>query len=224
MHDNYDNVPSYSYWGNKSKIYGNNKNKYGITAEGYTLANEVFLLLEPINPYTLAGSNGFESRKMLEIVSVHENTIKDFMRKVRNKELEEISPEAHRVMKSLLRTYESQLHQMGDKRGSFLIRDAIREFFGKMDGTYSSACYIATYAYSDYDSKEVKTLRYFRDKHLNKTHFGKVFIKFYYKISPNLLMRVGKYRSFNRFVKMSLNFIIKVLYRLNLVPVSIIYN
>jgi len=47
-------------------------------------------------------------------------------------------------------------------------------------------CFVATACYGDYDAPEVMVLRQFRDDKLLKTFFGKVFVKFYYSVSPFL--------------------------------------
>jgi len=45
-------------------------------------------------------------------------------------------------------------------------------------------CFIATVCYGDYNSKEVLSLREYRDTTLSKTVFGKMFIRLYYFASP----------------------------------------
>lgn len=45
-------------------------------------------------------------------------------------------------------------------------------------------CFVATACYGDYDAPEVLVLRQFRDETLLQTFFGKVFVKFYYSVSP----------------------------------------
>ena len=47
-----------------------------------------------------------------------------------------------------------------------------------------SGCYVATCVYGSYDCPEVWTLRRYRDEHLAKSVFGRVFIRCYYSISP----------------------------------------
>ena len=48
-------------------------------------------------------------------------------------------------------------------------------------------CYIATMVYGDIDHYKVEILRKFRDKYLKKQLIGKLFIKFYYLISPTIV-------------------------------------
>lgn len=64
--------------------------------------------------------------------------------------------------------------------------------------TQKSGCYIATCVYGSYDCPQVWTLRRFRDYTLDETWYGKVFIKCYYAISPNLVKWFGKYSWFKR--------------------------
>lgn len=60
----------------------------------------------------------------------------------------------------------------------------------------SSGCYIATAVYGSYNCPEVWTLRRFRDYTLNKTWYGRLFIKSYYAVSPTIVKWFGKNRFF----------------------------
>ena len=62
----------------------------------------------------------------------------------------------------------------------------------------SSGCYIATCVYGSYDCPQVWTLRRFRDFELNKTWYGRLFIKIYYAISPKLVKLFGKTKWFKK--------------------------
>ncbi len=53
-------------------------------------------------------------------------------------------------------------------------------------------CFIATACYENYNSPEVLVLRQFRDDKLLKTSFGKVFVKFYYSVSPFFATIISK--------------------------------
>ena len=55
----------------------------------------------------------------------------------------------------------------------------------------SGGCYIATAVYGSYDCPEVWTLRRYRDYTLAETWYGKIFIKFYYAVSPTLVKWFG---------------------------------
>ena len=101
-------------------------------------------------------------------------------------------------MKELIRSFEAGLHSQGEANIAFAFREANREFFGKINSTYSKACYIATYVYSDYNAPEVKVLRRFRDERLAKTQPGRIFISVYYSLSQRVLAKLGRYEWFNR--------------------------
>jgi hypothetical protein len=53
-------------------------------------------------------------------------------------------------------------------------------------------CFIATACYGNYDAPEVLVLRQYRDDKLLKTFFGKVFVKFYYSVSPFFATLISK--------------------------------
>lgn len=70
-------------------------------------------------------------------------------------------------------------------------------------------CYIATCVYGSYDCPNVWTLRRFRDEYLDKSIFGRLFIKCYYATSPFLVKTFGKTKLFHRFWKKSLDKLVK---------------
>lgn len=49
-----------------------------------------------------------------------------------------------------------------------------------------SGCFIATAVYGEGDSQEIKTLCYFRDNFLMTRPMGKLFVSFYYAVSPSV--------------------------------------
>lgn len=53
-------------------------------------------------------------------------------------------------------------------------------------------CFIATVCYGDYNSKEVLTLRQFRDEKLLNTISGRAFVNFYYLVSPFFAKQISK--------------------------------
>lgn len=55
-----------------------------------------------------------------------------------------------------------------------------------------TGCFIATACYEDYDAQEVLVLRRFRDEILLKTFPGKIFVKFYYLVSPFLASLISR--------------------------------
>ncbi len=62
-------------------------------------------------------------------------------------------------------------------------------------------CYIATMVYGDYDHPQVLVLRRFRDKQLLSTHFGRVFVKCYYWVSPRLVTILSGNKKINYFIR-----------------------
>ncbi len=79
----------------------------------------------------------------------------------------------------------------------------------KRQKTQTSGCFIATCAYGSYESKNVKLLRIFRDKHLLKTKYGRLFIHFYYKVSPLISNKIENNESVKYFIRKYLNTIVK---------------
>lgn len=75
----------------------------------------------------------------------------------------------------------------------------------------SSGCYIATMAYGNYDHPQVMILRQFRDEVLDKSAFGKWFIKKYYHYSPKLVERLKNQRNVNIIIRKALNQFIKLI-------------
>ncbi len=74
-----------------------------------------------------------------------------------------------------------------------------------------SGCYIATMAYGSYEHPQVLELRKFRDEILAQNLAGRIFIKIYYFISPNLVMLLKNRRSINALIRKSLNQFIKII-------------
>lgn len=54
-----------------------------------------------------------------------------------------------------------------------------------------SGCYIATFVYGDYNAEQVLFLRDYRDNVLLQNALGKIFVDFYYTISPFLVKHFG---------------------------------
>ena len=55
----------------------------------------------------------------------------------------------------------------------------------------NGGCYVATAVYGSYDCPEVWTLRRFRDNTLDRTWYGRAFIRAYYAVSPTLVRWFG---------------------------------
>ncbi len=63
---------------------------------------------------------------------------------------------------------------------------------GYRNVTKNDNCFIATVCYGDLDAPEVIQLRIYRDRILCKTLFGRLFIKFYYTVSPFFARLISK--------------------------------
>ena len=86
-----------------------------------------------------------------------------------------------------------------------------KEITGDSGLVSDSGCYIATMAYGDYDHPQVMILRQFRDEVLDKSGFGKWFIKTYYHYSPRLVERLKNQRNVNIIIRKVLNQFIKLI-------------
>lgn len=69
-----------------------------------------------------------------------------------------------------------------------------RDEFKKKEKENTQSCYIATMIYNDINHPNVERLRYFRDEVLLLNTFGKIFVKYYYKISPWVVEKFGRYK------------------------------
>lgn len=79
------------------------------------------------------------------------------------------------------------------------------ESYAPMKENQNNGCYIATCVYGSYDCPQVWTLRRFRDYSLDKTWYGRLFIKCYYAISPTLVKWFGETKWFRSFWKSKLD-------------------
>jgi len=81
-----------------------------------------------------------------------------------------------------------------------LLRNELSKYPQKKPGSATGfsikGCYIATSVYGSYDCPQVWTLRRYRDSKLSASSFGRLFIRFYYKISPTLVRLFGDTRLF----------------------------
>ncbi|SDZ24012.1 hypothetical protein SAMN05660462_02335 [Proteiniborus ethanoligenes] len=73
------------------------------------------------------------------------------------------------------------------------------------------ACYIATKVYGSYDAPEVLTLRCFRDEVLSNHGVGRMFIKLYYLLSPQISKRLNKDSKISTLIRMILNKLINII-------------
>ncbi len=70
-----------------------------------------------------------------------------------------------------------------------------------------SDCFIATAVYGDINAVEVREFREFRDLRLSTSFAGRIFISFYYKISPTLAKFIYNKRTIKSLSKLVLEFI-----------------
>lgn len=77
----------------------------------------------------------------------------------------------------------------------------------------SGGCYIATAVYGSYDCPEVWTLRRFRDKTLAETWYGRLFIRFYYAVSPTAVKYFGNTKLFKNLFRKPLDKFVNFLNR-----------
>ena len=79
--------------------------------------------------------------------------------------------------------------------------------------TKRGGCYVATAVYGSYDCPEVWTLRRFRDDTLDRTWYGRAFIRTYYAISPTLVRWFGACGWFQRLFRAPLDRLVARLHR-----------
>ena len=72
------------------------------------------------------------------------------------------------------------------------------------------ACYIATAVYGSYEAPEVLLLRKFRDTVLKKYAIGKIFISFYYFVSPFVAKKIQHKKRINGAIRWCLDKLVKV--------------
>lgn len=120
-------------------------------------------------------------------------TMSNYSRKYRN--------QAKSIISSLDENF-SDSKEITDAVNYYYKNESIKEDKKKKEG-----CFIATEIYGSYTSPQVMVLRYWRDETLLKSFLGKIFVHFYYFISPKILFafRAKMIRNFtekilNRFV------------------------
>lgn len=75
----------------------------------------------------------------------------------------------------------------------------------------SGGCYIATYVYGGYDSREVIIFRDFRDRFLMTNILGKALVFVYYKISPRIVKKFGASKAFHKVSKSILDRVMRII-------------
>ncbi|MCM1264075.1 MAG: J domain-containing protein [Butyrivibrio sp.] len=132
----------------------------------------------------------------------------------------EKSPEASQAFSEAIDLAERAI-QMGDSSGHARgiiesCKESLEQTFQGYQGsnhpsTQSGGCYIATAVYGSYDCPEVWTLRRYRDYVLLSNIFGRLFVKFYYRLSPSIVRWFGKKKWFNIFWRNKLDCIVNKL-------------
>lgn len=84
--------------------------------------------------------------------------------------------------------------------------------YSNSSGKKGEGCYIATMAYGDYGHPQVMVLRQYRDNVLKKSLVGRLFISFYYKVSPTLVRVLSGHKRINDYIRQRLD---KLVYRVH---------
>lgn len=121
---------------------------------------------------------------------------------------------------SSLRSDASLASTVMSKLSSFDMTTECSNYFNKTNTALQSinsqlsrrtdGCYIATMVYGDYDHPQVMVLRDFRDSYLKERNWGKRFIKFYYKHSPNWVEKLKNHKFVNRTIKAILDLFVSL--------------
>ena len=72
----------------------------------------------------------------------------------------------------------------------------------------TDGCYIATAVYGSYDCPEVWVLRRFRDYGLRQTAIGRVLVRLYYAVSPQLVRMFGHAETVKRLTRSRLDMLV----------------
>lgn len=119
------------------------------------------------------------------------------------------------------RHYDAKGHRTGTTQpgmmGSYNHYDKAGHKVGSSDpGVFNAyrhsdtgGCYIATCIYGSYDCPQVWTLRRFRDGTLAKSIGGRIFIRFYYAVSPTVVKYFGQTQWFRCFWRSRLDFLVQ---------------
>ncbi len=75
---------------------------------------------------------------------------------------------------------------------------------GDSGGGGGGGCFIATAAYGSYLAPEVKILRQFRDEYLITNTIGKIFVEFYYSVSPPIAAYIARHEGLRLLARLAL--------------------
>ncbi len=107
-------------------------------------------------------------------------------------------------------TYEPYAHYNDNFKKGVVNTHNLERYIAKVDACLPDdkkiikpvkGCYVATCVYGSYDCPQVWILRRFRDETLDKTWYGRTFIKIYYAISPKIIKLFGETQWFKSFWK-----------------------
>lgn len=88
-----------------------------------------------------------------------------------------------------------------DKEGNILCKKKSSDI---IDVEPRKECYIATVCYGSSDAEEVYKLREFRDQKLSRFILGRLFIQFYYLVSPFIAKRLVNMTRLNLFIRLNI--------------------
>ncbi|MBU1014206.1 MAG: hypothetical protein KKG99_14505 [Bacteroidetes bacterium] len=94
-------------------------------------------------------------------------------------------------------------YELYSHSGSNYSKSSATSTYSKSSGN-SGGCFIATAVYGTPYANEVIILKEFRDNWLLNFRFGKIFIKFYYLISPPIANKISKSKLLKTFTKITL--------------------
>ena len=118
-------------------------------------------------------------------------------------------------------TYSSQTYSQFQSSGKHTSTGSYRQpstssggsqrssYYSTSNNRQNGGCYIATMVYGDYNHPQVQVLRSFRDQCLLTNHIGRLFVKFYYWVSPKLVRILYDKKSINAAIRFVLNKFIK---------------
>lgn len=83
--------------------------------------------------------------------------------------------------------------------------------YKRVEASEAKSCFIATAAFEDIDCAEVALFRMFRDDFLNSTPAGRLFVKWYYCLSPPIAVLIRKSRVCRAVTRHMLDVVIRFL-------------
>lgn len=193
----------------KGKSYGN---EYSHISVNLTNKNQMQIITSEEAKYRLAGSSIRSTGNTRIINSTNEELIKVLKRESKEKESIPINqktvPTANQIaMEKLSKLKQTQnLSQLQTRNKSNYNSNNNSNKPIKSN----SNCFIATAIYG-IDANETNELRDWRDRSLQKSYFGRLFVSFYYKLSPKIVPFINNNIWLKRIIKKKLDkLVIKV--------------